>query len=207
MKHKLVCAVVAIALLVPALSLAGPLVFSVSPGQLLQGAQFGMSSGKLQPYIGFDLLGASGKVKITDTATDTYEEITAGATLMIPSIGARYYLSSKELKRYVYASFLKSIATVSAKTKTGTSESKFEGAAKDQLTSLLGFWGVSAGFGAEYPFSEHFSVGGEYGFRYLRTHAKGDADAGSLLLTEGMSDEVTASLKHSMARIVLNYEF
>ena len=182
------------------------MVFSVSPGQLLQGAQLGMCYGKLQPYIGLDIMGASGKAKVTDV-DDSYTELSASATLWIPNIGTRYYFSSKELKPYVYAGFLKSIATVSAKTKTNTTETKFEGASKDQLTSLLGFWGVSAGFGAEYPFSEHFSVGGEYGYRYLHTHAKGDADANSLLLSEGMSDDIAASLKNSMVRVVLNYKF
>jgi len=203
-KHKLVLAVIAIALLVPAL--ASAMVFSVSPGQLLQGGQLGMSYGKFQPYIGLDIMGASGKVKISDTESDAYEELSAGATLYIPNIGARYYFASKELKPYVYMGFLKSIATVSAKVKTETDESDFEGDAKDQLTSLLGFWGVNAGFGAEYPFSEHFSIGSEYGFRYLRTHAEGDGGTDAIL-GEGVADEITASLKSSTVRVILNYKF
>ncbi len=204
MKHKLVCAVIAIALLVPVL--ASAMVFSVSPGQTLQGAQIGMSFGKLQPYIGLDLMGASGKVKMT-YPDDAFVELSAGATLYIPNIGARYYFGGKELKPYVYLGFLKSIATVSAKVKTNVDESEFAGGAKDQLTSLLGFWGINAGFGTEYPFSENFSVGGEYGFRYLRTGADGTGTADSVFLAEGVSDEITASLKNSMVRVVLNYKF
>jgi opacity protein-like surface antigen len=204
MKHKLVCAVIATALLIPAL--ASAMVFSVSPGQTLQGAQLGMSYGKLQPYIGLDLMGAAGKVKMTN-ADATYAELSAGATLYIPNIGARYYFTGKELKPYVYLGLLKSIATVSAKVKTNVTESEFAGEAKDQLTSLLGFWGINAGFGTEYPFSENFSVGGEYGFRYLLTSAEGKGTADSVLLGEGVSDEISASLKNSMVRVVLNYKF
>lgn len=203
MKHKLVCAVIAIALLVPVV--ASAMIFSVSPGQLLQGGQLSKSYGKFQPYIGLDIMGASGKVRLEDNASTAYEEITASAMLYIPNIGARYYFGSSEVKPYVYAGFLKSIATVSAKTKTETAESEFEGDSKDQLTSLLGFWGVNAGFGAEYPFSEHFSVGSEYGFRYLRTHAKGDGFDGAL--GADLTDEITASLKSSTVRVILNYRF
>jgi len=202
-KHKLVCAVIAIALLVPVV--ASAMVFSVSPGQLLQGGQISISHGKFQPYIGLDIMGASGKVRLEDNASTAYEEITASAMLYIPNIGARYYFGSSEVKPYVYAGFLKSIATVSAKTKTETAESEFEGDSKDQLTSLLGFWGVNAGFGAEYPFSEHFSVGSEYGFRYLRTHAKGDGFDGAM--GSDLTDEITASLKSSTVRVILNYKF
>jgi opacity protein-like surface antigen len=204
-KHKLVCAVIASALLVP--TLASALVFSVSPGQTLQGAQFGLSFGNLQPYVGLDLLGASGKLKTTNP-DGTYAELSAGATLYIPNVGARFYFTSKELKPYVYLGLLKSVATVDLKSKTQIAETDLlPGDVKDQLTSLLGFMGITAGFGAEHPFSEHFSVGGEYGFRYLRTSAKGEGTADSLLLAEGVSDEITASLKNSMVRVVLNYKF
>jgi hypothetical protein len=205
LKHKLVCAVIATALLIPVL--ASAMVFSVSPGQTLQGAQFGMSYGKLQPYIGLDLLGAAGKVKMTNPDA-TYAELSAGVTLYIPNIGARYYFASKELKPYVYLGLLKSIATVDLKSKTQAAETDLlPGDAKDQLTSLLGFWGINAGFGTEYPFAENFSVGGEYGIRYLRTSAEGKGTADSVLLGEGVSDEITASLKNSMVRIFFNYKF
>jgi hypothetical protein len=203
-KHKLVCAVIAIALLVPAL--ASAMVFSVSPGQLLQGAQLGMSYGKFQPYIGLDLMGASGKVKLSDNTSSASAELTAGATLYIPNVGTRYYFSSKELKPYVYLGFLKSIATVNLKATSSTTTMELLGKdTKDQLTSLLGFWGINAGFGAEYPFSEHFAVGGEYGFRYLHAHAKGDGLDG--YFGSDLTDEITASLKNSMVRVLLNYKF
>jgi opacity protein-like surface antigen len=203
-KHKLVCAVIAIALLVPAL--ASAMVFSVSPGQLLQGGQLGLSYGKFQPYIGLDIMGASGKVKLSDTESDAFEELSAGVTLYIPGIGARYYFGGSEVKPYVYAGFLKSVASVSVKVKTNAGEDAIADDVKDQLTSLLGFWGANAGFGAEYAFSEHFAVGSEYGFRYLHTHAEGDGGADALM-GEGTADEITASLKSSTVRVVLNYKF
>jgi opacity protein-like surface antigen len=96
---------------------------------------------------------------------------------------------------------------VNAKVETNLNESDFAGDTQDQLTSLPGFWGTNAGFGTEYPVSEHVSVGGEYGIRSLRTSAEGKGSADSILPGDGVSDEITASLKSSMVRVVLNYSF
>jgi hypothetical protein len=232
-KHKLVCAVVAIALLVPALSFAGPLVFSMSPGQGVQSAQVGLSMGKFMPYFGLDLMGISGKVKADYEYTDSYYDTgegawvdyvsqkstvdaSAGATLLIPHIGARFYFATEPLKPYVFLGFLKSMPFVSAKISgtdnyfnpDGTSDgsdtysAKLEGDAKDVITKPLGFWGMNLGFGAEYPFSENFSLGGEYGLRWFHTSTESSG-----LLGDEMSAEMSASLKLTTARVVLNYNF
>ena len=39
---------------------------------------------------------------------------------------------------------------------------------------MLSPWGLNIGFGAEYHFSEKFSFGAEYGFKYLMSSAKMD---------------------------------
>jgi opacity protein-like surface antigen len=238
-KHKLVCALVAITLLIPALSFAAPLVFSMSPGQVVQSAQVGMSMGSLMPYVGLDLMGVSGKVKVNYTSSFGYydefnnftegtlresEDIKASAMLLIPHIGARFYFATEPLKPYVYTGFLKSLPFVSAKEsysarlydesghllESQSSSSELTGDAKDAVTHPLGFWGLNLGFGAEYPFSENFSLGGEYGLRWFHTGSKSAGSSGSggdSFLTDALDSEMTASLKLTTARIVLNYQF
>jgi len=239
-RHKLVCVVVAIALPVPALSLAALLVFSMSPGQAVQSAQVGMSMGAFMPYFGLYLMGVSGKAKTSfeHTAygydeTDHYveyvdqkstDDASASATLLIPHNGARSYFATSPLRPYVFAGLLKSMPFVSAKVsetaryygpdgtllETNNSSTRLAGREKDALARVLGFWGMNLGFGAEYPFSENFSVGGEYGPRFFRTSAKGGGSSGSadgFVWGDMVDSEVSASLKLTAARIVLNCQF
>ena len=238
MKHKLVCAVVAIMLLVPAISLAGPLVFSMSPGQTVQSAQVGMSFGNLMPYFGFDLMGVAGKATI-NTTDKYYDAVTnaylgtieskldgsASAALFIPHFGARFYFATEPLKPYLYAGFLKSMPFVSAELSVSESvrdangvvlastsdKMKLKGDAKEAITKPLGFWGMSLGFGSEYPFSENFTLGGEFGLQWFHTSTSSNTTTTTELLEETLvselSSEMSASLKLTTARIVLNYQF
>jgi len=238
-KHKLVCAVVAIALLVPALSLAAPLVFSMSPGQGIQSAQVGMSAGRFMPYFGFDIMGIAGKVKVNSTNLFTHydgsgvpaiwisketEDVSGSAMLLIPHFGTRFYFATEPLKPYMFVGFLKSMPFVNLEESwTGrlydesgvlieseSSSTKLSGDAKDAVTRPLGFWGMNIGFGAEYPFTENFSVGGEYSLRWFHTSSDGggsSAGDGDAILGEALGSEMSASLKLTTARIVLNYQF
>ena len=239
-RHKLVCVVVPIALLVPALSLAAPLVFSMSPGQAVQSTQVGLSMGAFMPYFGLYLMDVSGRAKTSfeHTAygydeTDHYveyvdqkstDDASASATLLIPHIGARSYFATSPLRPYVFAGLLKSMPFVSAKVsetaryygpdgtllETNNSSTRLAGREKDALARVLGFWGMNLGGGAKHPFSENFSVGGEYALRWFHTSTKttsGSADLGGSLLGDSLDSEMSASLKLTTARIVLNYQF
>lgn len=197
MKQKLFVTAMLVALVIPAVALAGPF-FNISPGQQLQGMQLGMTFGKFEPYVGLDMMGISGKINIASDEDDL--EASASASLFIPNIGTRFAFGATPLKPYVYLGFLKSFGSVSAKISEGSESLEFEGELKDQINDLMSFWGINAGFGAEYPFSEHFGVAGEYGFRYLKTHAEGEID-------EDITDEINVSLRQSTARVLLSYKF
>jgi hypothetical protein len=204
-KHKLFITAMLVALVVPAVALAGPMFFNVSPGQTLQGVQFGMAFGHFQPYIGLDMAGASGKVSAT--AEGETVELKASASVFIPNVGVKYAFKAKELKPYLFVGYLKSFGSISASADIAGETYDFEGNTKDQINDLLSFWGFNLGFGVEYPFSEHFGVGGEYGFRYLHAHSEGTTDENSIILPEDIATEINASLRATSARASLNYTF
>jgi hypothetical protein len=218
--------------LVPRVSRAGDLVFSVSPGSTVESAQVGKHMGNWMPYFGLDLLGISAKASPKSdysyvSGGTTYREVSSdeiegSANLIVPHIGARLYFgdAKKDVRPYVYGDLLKSFAFVSGSSKGSsadyangvvTSTSSYDHSLsdddKDQLQQILGVLGVSGGFGCEYSFSERFSVGGEYGVRYFHTSTEGrtTTDSGSFGLNDLMSSELSGSLKYSTARLWLNF--
>jgi hypothetical protein len=236
-KHNsCVFALLAILALIPCVASAEGVVFSVSPGQAIESAQIGLPMGNLLPYFGLDIMGVAGKASYTDTNYDYYyngetyvevtevstEEFKGSAMLFIPHIGARFYLAKAELRPYVFGDLLKSFAFVNAEAEgnyrdyvdgglvdSGSYSSDLDDETKDLLQKALGFWGMSAGFGCEYAFSEKFTLGGEYALRYLHASTKSDGDSGegSSEFSSLMDSEVSGSLKLSCGRIWLNYHF
>ena len=238
-KRTFLCiAMLATLVLVPRVSRAGDLVFSISPGSSVESAQIGKHVGNWMPYFGFDIMGIAAKGTYKDdyshqvynsgtSSWDTYrevssEEIKGSATLFIPHIGARLYMgdAKKDVRPYVFGDLLKSFAFVSASddysytdyingavSGAGTDNSSLSDDSKDRIKKVLGVLGVSAGFGCEYSFSERFSVGGEYGLRYLHTSTDGKTATGSggSAYAELMNTEMSGSLKLTTGRLWLNY--
>ena len=186
--------------------------FSVKAGPDLQSAQFSLGSGALQPFAGIDYLSVS--MSFDMPALDLGEigeglgqadmEMDIGASMFIPYIGAKFFLSTtREAKPYVFGSFFKSFPSV--KFEVGGEDALGE-EGEDFIKDLLGFWGLKFGFGAEYAVSDHFSIGGEYG---IKMHFYGAElsieDAGEL--ADEIQTEVSASMKKSYVAIVLNFYF
>ena len=69
--------------------------------------------------------------------------------------------------------------------------------AKEFAQDLLSPFGLNLAFGAEYHFSDHFSLGGEYGFRYLMS--KAEMDEADL--------EVSTTMGMTYAAITANFAF
>jgi len=65
------------------------------------------------------------------------------------------------------------------------------------MGDVLSPWGWNLGFGGEYHFSESFSMGGEYGWRYMMS--KGEIDEDNF--------EVSTNLSNTYAAISLNFTF
>jgi opacity protein-like surface antigen len=165
----------------------------------MQPAYIGFSTGFIEPFAGFDLVGIS-----VDAG-----DMEASASLYIPHFGIKMLFDQSAGKGDVVpcltADFYLSMASVEVDVE-GLGE---EDSDMDELTSsveeALEFWGFNVSFGAEYFVSDNFSVGGEYGLRYLKDSVD-IGDQGEELV-EGAADEVSATFKLTYGTFGLSYYF
>ncbi|MFH1943271.1 MAG: hypothetical protein ABIL68_14305 [bacterium] len=135
-------------------------------------------------------------------------KMNAGISLLMPYIGARFYLSTtKPTKPYVYGGFFKAFPSVNVKV---DGESLLDDESEKMLKDILGFWGLKLGFGAEHKFNDWFGVGGEFGLKWLSTSANIEVsdyyvEAYDMFLD--IKADVSAALKHTYAAFVLNFYF
>jgi len=165
-------------------------IFGVRPGQLLQRAYFGADMGKFVPMVGLDYLGVSLEAEGLDVS----------GSLFVPHVGARMYFggarAAGNVVPYIEGSLMYSFAM------TDLGEGEGAGALEDVVEDALGFWGIGLLFGAEYFFSDRFSVAGEYGLHYL----KDTIDLGGEI-EETADGEITAGLKTSYTGVALSFHF
>jgi len=235
MPKRSICCMVAVAMIVPAVCYSGPMVFSVRPSTTVQSANFGFRSGKLTPYVGLDLLTIGVDVEYYDRHEQSSEymgtswseerfEASGSAILFMPTLGVRYALSETELLPYLFGSFFKSFASVSAEgtetdrwaTTGGTpqehsSEYDLGDEEEELIEEILGVWGLDFGFGAEYPISEQFSIAGMYGLRLVFIGADyEDSDSsgsGTYQWRDEWKEELGGTLGLSHAEVALRFTF
>jgi hypothetical protein len=240
MKARLALGVIVVLMLVPAIS-SGGVVFGVKPNLGVQSSYFGLNMGQITPYIGVDLIGigAEGKYSSASWQEDWVSgglykwrenelDLSGSATLIIPHIGLKFFLSHNELRPYFYGSFFKAFASVNVEGTSSYREYDPQGQLiyededdmemaeeeKEIIQDILSPWGLAFGFGAEYPFSDHFSIGAEFGVRLIFTSTKFDDVESGDWDNDGMDDyrneweqELSGSLKLSQAAIALIYYF
>ncbi|MCB0429976.1 MAG: hypothetical protein H6585_08450 [Flavobacteriales bacterium] len=126
-------------------------VFTVKPGLNLNGVNVGYKTGIVEPFVGLQFANIMAKSTYTNTSEDVIK-----AHLYMPSVGARVFvLDQGPLKGAFSASFFKPVISGESTTDTTFQED----------IKHVSVWGCELGFGMEYFFDEHFSVGGEYGYR------------------------------------------
>ncbi len=157
------------------------------------------------------------------------EEFSGSALLIIPHFGAKLFIGAKDVRPYILGNIFFSIPSVSADAESKDESweyengqlvdhdieidsDKLEDRTKDMIKDVLSFWGVTLGFGAEYFFSDHFSLGGEYGIRLLFNKIEysdedHSSDGANSSYTEKWEGETSANLKISYAAVTLNYYF
>lgn len=145
--------------------------FGVSPGLSTNAAYFGLKMNKVVPYIGFQMAHIGVNTDYVDhyfNGTDftNYEEsYKLSANLYVPEIGVKFFAIEKNnLKGYFNLSLTKPM--IRGKVEYDEEEAEEFG---DMLKEIK-LWGGEFGFGAEYFFDDNFSIGGEFGIRYM--HAK-----------------------------------
>ena len=200
-------------------------VFGVKPGTMINSAHMGYKFGSLVPSIGLDVLWISGEYNSTDLYQDaTTKELTTidmsgRALLMLPHFGAKLYFGGNtDVRPYVYGNLFFSFSSVKFDMTRvyeewdggDYSRDEYEldaDEAVDLVKDILGFWGFTLAGGAEYFMGEHFSVGGEYGFRLLFDSVEYDTGSEESGVIEKMENDVSASLKSTYTAVSLNYHF
>ncbi|MFT4757787.1 MAG: hypothetical protein ACI91R_002446 [Vicingaceae bacterium] len=169
MKKKFCLAAFAVATLFSMHSNA-QMAFSISTGLGLNSAFVGYKvNAKLMPFFAFQSVGGSYKYSYngfdynpdTKQIEETNYEDKGRFRIYAPSLGLKYFLNDADSKvnTYVLASVSKPFAT--AKAEFDGDEDEF---VSDEV-SKTSLWGYEGGFGAEYKFDDHFSIGGEFGVR------------------------------------------
>ncbi|NQT25726.1 outer membrane beta-barrel protein [candidate division KSB1 bacterium] len=222
--------IIILILCLPLITNAEGTYFSVKINPNIQQARIGMNMGNIHPFVGLDYLSVGAKVNIETTieygyypyyTVDIEAEVEAKASLIMPTIGLKYYLSQATVKPYLVGSYIKSFPSIDLDaTLDGDTESLIGDDEKDFIKELMSFWGFNIGFGTEWAINEHFSLGGEYGIRFIFISGEYEGEGmgllGSLggLLGGGMIDlgdelktEVTGNLRSSHAAVVLNFYF
>lgn len=165
MKHIIaVTMLLIVALVIPqnAQGTGKKFAMSIKPGMYINAAHFGFSTGRL--FTGFGLECLSVSAKSTYTYDSQSYASTTSATVFLPQLASKLFLKSEmpdanSVKPYLWLSLFYSIATASSVPNAQ--------AATDIKDLLSGNFGGSLAFGSEYYFSPSFSIGGEFGMRFL----------------------------------------
>ena len=168
-------------------------IFGVRPGNMVESAYFGVNMGSLVPFVGIDYLSASVDI----------EDVEASASLFVPHFGIRKYFGQNlvggAVVPYLQASFLKSFASIDV----GGESSELT----DAIADLMSFYGATFAFGAEYFFTDRFSVGGEYGLRYLKMSTELEVDLDIVDEPVSLDSDLDVTYKASYAIVSLNFHF
>jgi hypothetical protein len=177
---------------------AAEMIFGVKPSTVVQSSYFGFLAGTSM-IIEFGLDYARVGVKVEGDAEGGLGlgEIDAdvSASMMMPHGGVKLYLKPRAAgatSPYFLADLFKAFTSIDP--------GDVDEATEDAITSveeLLSPFGLNLGFGAEYHFSDRFSVGGEYGFRYMMSSTE----------FEEIDMKVDTNLGMTYAAITANFAF
>jgi hypothetical protein len=213
-------------------------VLIIRSGSMINSACVGRDMGKVVPMIGADViyLSVSGSSRHEYTESyyyDSYEvvtrevdqdEVSGHVFMLIPQIGAKFYLDQTGVRPYLLGSFFFAMPYLHGESTSREEDWRYENGDlvdhdvytdtdnisekdKNLLKDALGIWGITLGGGVEYLLNERFGIGGEYGIRLMFDGAE-QADRNSY---EGdfqtHLDKASAKLGLTYASIVLNYHF
>lgn len=146
--------------------------FSVAPGLNLNSAQVGYKKGRFMPYISFQKLSVNGKftestsTSYSDPTYQGYEsesDIEFKASVLLPSIGTRFYLSDNDkIATSLNIAYTRPIVW-GKMIEDGSNNNEIQ----DEIEKFSLF-GLNFGFSAEYYLDKKFSIFGEFGLIYIR---------------------------------------
>lgn len=192
---------------------------TVKPGFNLDGVSFGYRFSKLTPFIGFQYLGFKANSSYesvhkywdydsTYYETRDYRTTKIKGRAFIPYLGIKYhFLNQYPLQAYAIASINKPILS-------GSYEHTYDGNPDpdDELNDAIrstSLFGGELGLGGEYFLNEHFSLSGEFGFRFAffsYAYDYTDTDSGYQDYY-AYTDQLDLKLNSTYTAIALNFYF
>lgn len=167
--------------------------FGVKPSTLVQSSYFGFVAGtSMVIQFGLDYARVNVSVKGDIDTEEVDQEVSA--SMMMPHGGIKMYLKPRgalTTSPYFMVDVFKAFSSVDL----GEDEEMED--AEEFASDLISPWGLNVGFGAEYFFSDRFSIGGEYGFRYLMSSSEMDE----------VDMEISTNLGMTYAAISANFAF
>ena len=153
------------------------MMFGVKPSTVVQSSYFGFVAGtSMVIEFGVDYARAGVKVEGDtegDFGFDPIEiDAEISASMLMPHGGVKLYLKPRTAgttSPYFLADLFKAFTSIDP--------GDVDDATEDLIASveeMLSPFGLNLGFGAEYHFSDRFSIGGEYGLRYLMSSTEFD---------------------------------
>ncbi len=186
--------------------------FGVAPGLSTNSAYFGYKAGKVVPYVGFQYANIAFKLEQKGMEWDGLnvvpfsDEMKISGNLYVPNLGIKFFaIERNKLKAYFNLSVAKPMIRAKV-VENGTEVEDINNVLKD--ISLIG---GEFGFGVEYFFDDNFSLGGEFGLRYM--HAKytnnytQDVYNGIDMQPEDFSDTFKIGLAPTFTKFSLNFYF
>lgn len=195
----------------------GQFSFGVSPGLSFNTAYFGYKvNNKFVPYIGCQYLQVKYSYEenyysydwdLNQIVPEKYSS-EFSANLIIPNIGLKYFIvQEQKLQAYVSVNLAKPLIHAT-RIRDGEEDTNF----KKNINNISMRAG-EFGFGVEYFLDEHFSLGGEFGLRYLNVKQKESYDREIYNPSIGQYQTVTLEEKYTyfvsptFSKISFNFYF
>jgi len=186
--------------------------FGVAPGLSTNSAYFGFKAGKVVPYVGFQYANIRFKLEQTGMEWSGTEivpfsdEMKISGNLYVPTVGIKFFaIEQNKLKAYFNLSIAKPFIRAKAE-ENGTEVEEINDVLKE-----VKLFGGEFGFGIEYFFDNNFSMGGEFGIRYMSgkysNSFQQDVYNGIDMQPEDFEDTYRIGLMPTYTKISLNFYF
>ncbi len=130
--------------------------FTLKPGLNFNGANIGKVYEKMAPYVGFQFVNLSEKYENENHSDGGNKDKTY---VFMPFVGSKFFvLENENIRGAIHATLFKPIFYY-REINDGVVD-------ENNNNESIRFWGAELGFGMEYFFDKHFSIGGEFGYRY-----------------------------------------
>jgi hypothetical protein len=177
-------------------------VFTVNPGLNLNGASIGRLKSNLLCFVGVQYFNFSYDVSYSSSSDYDSYKYTSGinASVIMPFAGLKYFFRDTMIvKPYLNVTLFKPIISTERNSKYDD-EPNHTASGPD-----FGVWIGEIGFGSEYFFNKHFSVGGEFGIRLFFST---ESESSSNDYNDGTStNELKMYLNMTYATGSLNFYF